>query len=156
MATHTIDAVELVEELNRLIHLDYDAVHAYDAAIDRLDDEASRDALTRFRADHARHIDELQRLVRKLGGEPTDRADVKRVLTQGMVVIRGLQGDHGVLTAMKQNEDQTNAAYERAVALEGLTGPIREVLDRNLVDERRHRAWIEQRLEHLDRLDTST
>ena len=57
---------------------------------------------------------------------------------------------------MKQNEDQTNAAYERAVALEGLTGPIREVLDRNLVDERRHRAWIEQRLEHLDRLDTST
>jgi len=47
---------------------------------------------------------------------------------------------------MKSNEDDTNEAYERAVAREGLPSRLQQILQQNLQDERRHRAWIEARL----------
>ena len=48
---------------------------------------------------------------------------------------------------MKTNEADTNTAYERATRHEGLTPEIVTALERNLGDERRHKAWIEARLE---------
>ena len=47
---------------------------------------------------------------------------------------------------MKSNEDATNAAYEKATREPTITIRLRGLLERNLNDERRHRAWIEQRL----------
>jgi hypothetical protein len=47
---------------------------------------------------------------------------------------------------MKSNEDTTNRKYEESLTTPGLTAEIRQVLERNLGDERRHRAWIESRL----------
>ena len=50
---------------------------------------------------------------------------------------------------MKSNEDTTNQKYEDAVkAASGGQGGsnLLEDLQRNLDDERRHRAWIETRL----------
>jgi len=93
-----------------------------------------------------RHTVELAEYVAKYGYQPATKGDLKRVLTKGKVVLAGLSGDSAVLGAMKSNEDDTNAAYERAAARPGLPEAIRAVLSRNLSDERRHRAWIEQRL----------
>jgi hypothetical protein len=56
-------------------------------------------------------------------------------------------GDRAILRAMKTNEDDTNTAYERATGRADLTPTIRDVLTRALADERRHRQYIEQRLE---------
>jgi hypothetical protein len=61
-------------------------------------------------------------------------------------VLRELTGDSGILKAMKSNEDETNEAYEQALARGDMTANRRDVLERNLADERRHRAWIEGRL----------
>ena len=47
---------------------------------------------------------------------------------------------------MKSNEDDTNQAYEQALDRDDLTADIRDLLARNLADERRHRGWIEARL----------
>ncbi len=138
----------IVKVLNSLIHLDFDAIRAYEAAVKRLDDHEAASNLADFQRDHERHVEVLQQHVRNLGGEPADGADVMRVLTEGMVVLRGgIEGDHGIMSAMKLNEDKTNAAYEAALKTEGLSTAVRATLTQNLGDERRHRAWIVAHLE---------
>lgn len=71
------------------------------------------------------------------------KGDFKAVLTKGKVVIGGLMGDRALMQAMKSNEDDTNAAYERAVGRRDAPPNLMAIFTRNLADERRHRAWIE-------------
>ena len=49
---------------------------------------------------------------------------------------------------MKTNEDDTNTAYERAVKHEEADG-VRPIFEKNLADERRHRAWLESTIATL-------
>ena len=146
MATMVRSEKDIVSLLNDLIALDFDAIEAYDAAIARLSDTNDKDQLQRFLGDHLRHTVELAEHVAKYGYQPVTKADIKRVLIKGKVVLAGLSGDSAVLGAMKSNEDDTNKAYERAVNQQGLPESVRSVLTRNLSDERRHRSWLEQRI----------
>jgi uncharacterized protein (TIGR02284 family) len=150
MATMGGTQKDLAGLLNGLIELDLDAVTAYEAAIDRLDDEGDEAQLGAFRADHERHVHELQPLVSELGEEPAHKGDLKQILTKGKVVLAGLIGEHAVLRAMKANEDDTNMAYDRAVSRDDLPAHVREILLRDRDDERRHRDYIEGRLADLD------
>lgn len=149
MATMVAKDREVVKLLKELIVLDLDAIEAYDAAVDRLATAGDRDQLVRFRQDHQRHVGELSELVRSFGEEPPGQADFRRILTMGKVVLAGLLDDESILRAMKSNEDDTNQAYERAVAHTGLPERVLPVLRANLGDERRHRAWIETRIETM-------
>jgi uncharacterized protein (TIGR02284 family) len=146
MATMVGTQKNLVDALDALLELDYDAIEAYKAAIDRVDDADDKAHLRTFLADHQRHVSELRPIITRLGGSPSEGPDVKQWLTKGKVVIMALAGDKAVMMAMKTNEDDTNAAYERVTARDDLTPDIRTVLERNLGDERRHREWIEARL----------
>jgi rubrerythrin len=146
MATMVGQHGDLNTVLRQLVSLDYDAVEAYRAAIDRLSDTEAKAALSGFMKDHERHIEEVGALIRTRGGDPPKGPDAKRILTQGKVVIAGLFGDRPILMAMKTNEDDTNTAYDRAASRADLTPEAQLLLRRNLDDERRHRAWIEQRL----------
>jgi uncharacterized protein (TIGR02284 family) len=145
------NAAKTVSLLNDLITLDYDAVSAYEAAIDRLTDGTDKTQLARFMEDHRRHITDLTPLVLEHGGKPVMQADFKEILTKGKVVIGGLMGDKVILEAMKSNEETTNKKYENATREAGIAARVRTVLERNLNDERRHRAWIEQRLATMSR-----
>lgn len=147
MATLVGTQKDLPSLLNALLELDYDAVEAYRAAIERLDGQEDKQQLTEFMGDHERHTRDLEPLVRSLGKEPSKGPDIKRWLTKGKVVIAALAGDEAILLAMKTNEEDTNTAYERSLAREDLTNEIRSVLERNFADERRHKAWIEARIE---------
>lgn len=146
MATMVGTQKNLAKLLNALIELDFDAIEAYRAAIDKLENAGDKSQLQSFMADHQRHITDLQPLVVGLGEKPAEKADAKAVLAKGKVVLAGIVGDHAILMAMKSNEDDTNTAYERACARDDLPADIRGVLVRNLGDERRHRAYIESRL----------
>lgn len=150
MGTQVATEKEIVSQLNDLIALDYDAIEAYEAALVRLSDPPSKQQLRQFLGDHQRHTVELAGFVSKYGCAPVTKADFKQILTKGKVVLGGLVGDKSILAAMKSNEDDTNAAYERAVAKTGVPESIRITLSRNLADERRHRVWIEQRLLQMD------
>jgi len=147
MATMVGTQKDLAKLLNALIELDFDAIEAYKAAIQRLNDVNDKSQLSSFLGDHQRHVSELQPLVEAMGQEAAKRADVKQILAKGKVVIAGLVGDRMILMAMKSNEDDTNTAYERAVNRNDLPENLREVLVRNLGDERRHREYLERRLE---------
>jgi uncharacterized protein (TIGR02284 family) len=149
MATMVGKEKDITKLLNDLIALDFDAIEAYEAAIARLDTAGDREQLARFMEDHRRHVRDLSELVRSFGEAPQEGADLKRILTKGKVVLAGLSGDEAVLWAMKSNEDDTNQAYERATASPGLPDRVLSVLRANLADERRHRSWIEQRLDAM-------
>jgi uncharacterized protein (TIGR02284 family) len=138
--------VDVTKMVCDLIELDYDAIEAYRAAIDRLEDFMVQQQLRAFLADHERHVRDLTTFVEGIGGTAPSKGDIKRVLTKGKVIIAQIVGDRGILMAMKSNEDDTNQAYEQAVRRHDLPPDLRELLQRNLSDERRHRAWIEDRL----------
>ena len=146
MATMVGTQRNLVKLLNSLIELDLDAVAAYRAAIERLENTADKNQMGAFMEDHERHITELTQVVESWGEDAAENVDLKAVLTQGKVVIGALFGDRAILMAMKTNEDDTNTAYDRACARADLPEDVRRILVRNRDDEHRHRAYIEQRL----------
>jgi uncharacterized protein (TIGR02284 family) len=149
MATMVGTERGFLNTLGDLMALEQDAIAAYDAAITRIDDAGFKAKLQEFKADHERHVSELDALIAKLGGAPSAGAGLKSMLTQGIVAIGSLFGDKTILRAMKSNEDDTNTAYERAVKHRDVDAAAVRTLERGLADERRHRAWIEETIAGL-------
>lgn len=147
MAT-VMNAKEVISDLNDLIQLDYDAIAAYQSAIERLDTAGYKAQLTDFMGDHKRHVKELSEVVRSEGGTPATEGDAMKILTKGKVVIAGLVGDEAILKAMRVNEEVTNTKYEDAVE-EGYPEQIQALLRQGLADERRHKDWLETTIERL-------
>ena len=132
--------------LSNLIKLDYDAVEAYDAAINRLESEEYKLKLKAFREEQLAHTRNLGEILREMKKNVPEGPDLKQILAQGKVVIAHLFGDKAILSAMKTNMDYTNSAYERALNHKKITPEVREVLRKNLEDEERHRGWIVEQM----------
>lgn len=131
-----------IEVMNDQIHLDRDAIKAYEEAISSCDTQEFKDQLTQFKSDHERHVTELSALVRQYGGTPVETTDIKGFFIQAFTKITA-HGDRSALFAMRGNEKITNKSYEKALENE-LPDDVRALLQRNLDDERRHLAWIEE------------
>jgi uncharacterized protein (TIGR02284 family) len=142
MATTIGTEANLADLLTDLIQLDHDAAYAYREAGERIENASFCSALAAFRQDHLRHVDELGEHLSARGKEPPSEGEIKSFLTQGKVMLGGLVGDKEILQAIKSNEDETNAAYERAVRHQQVGPELRAVLDDALADERRHRDWL--------------
>ncbi|HZP66393.1 MAG TPA: PA2169 family four-helix-bundle protein [Rudaea sp.] len=136
---------KIIEELNELIRFDYDAVGAYNEAIDHVKEAVIRDPLTKFRGDHERHIMDLTAIVRRLGGKPVEKADFKGMVRKTMTKVAGLIGTETVLRAMKSNEEVLNKTYAHHASLD-FPRDILDIVQRNFSDEQRHLAWVEQAL----------
>ena len=149
MVTMVGNETEVVDLLIDLVKLDYDAIDAYNSAIQKLKDKSIADQLRSFRDDHERHTKNLRPFIQDLGGKAPTSGDMKALLTTGKVAMASLMGDKAILFAMKTNEDDTNTAYERATHHQGKSAELQKVLNSNLADERRHRAWIEQTLKKM-------
>lgn len=137
---------DFLSALEQLVRLDYDAIDAYEAAINRLENEYYQDKLEEFKVDHQRHIDEVSEFLRKNNKTPPVGSDIKSLLTQGKVVLAKLLGDETILRAMKSNEIDTNTAYERINSYKAIPQDIKEVLEKGLQDEKKHLAWLEEQL----------
>ncbi len=138
----------LVNKLNELIQLDFDAIVSYGHAIERCTEVEVRRDLERFRADHERHITELSNLIRQLGGQPIAlHRDLKGLVLEGLTTLRSLGGTISLLRAMRTNERLTNRTYAAAADL-AVALAARVVVDQNYADEKRHLKIIES---HLDR-----
>jgi len=143
MATLVGTQSSIVDAIQDLVELDYDAVEAYAAAIKRIDNESYKAQLREFKADHERHIKELSELLRRRGEDVPEGPSGKQWLTKGKVVIANLVGEKAILMAMKSNEVDTNTAYERMVNRKDKWADLLNIVDRGLQDERRHKAWFE-------------
>ncbi|TPE52171.1 DUF2383 domain-containing protein [Amaricoccus solimangrovi] len=150
MAT-TTGAVEgdIKSLIKDLILLEHDAIAAYDSCIERLSDESFRSQISTFRQDHLQHLDVLQEIARETGAEAPEEGDMKQMLTTGKIALANLMGDGAILKAMKTNEDDTVAAYERAARHDDAIARTRAFFEKAHADELRHRAWMERTSESL-------
>jgi rubrerythrin len=148
MATTVGTERELQELVDGLIKLDKAAIEAYEAAIERLQDEALRTKMMEFRDDHADHVRALSEWHREHGIIPPDMAGPKQLLAKGKVAMAGLAGDKLVLQAIESNEEDTNTAYERATT-HRRRGELEPLFERALADERRHRDWLVRTIDSL-------
>jgi uncharacterized protein (TIGR02284 family) len=139
----------LIDNLNDLIALDFDAVNAYESAITRIDAEEVRDVLREYQEDHRRHIRDLSACVSQLGGTPRDKPDAKGFFIQAFTAITSMMGDRAALSAMRSNEELTNKAYDRALAECVWPTSMLQIIERNREDERRHLAYVLQTIDAM-------
>ena len=138
--------MDALGQLQHLLRIDRDAWRAYSQAIDNADEEDLREMLTGFRADHERHIADLSAAIAAMGGTPAKLAHMAGFALARITGVAAGMNSTGALMAIQSNEVVTNQAYELALQTP-LTAELRELLERNLADERRHLAAIRERLE---------
>ncbi len=143
MATLVGTQSTLAEVVRALVELDYDAIEAYRATVERLKDGEVKRSFGLFMADHERHIMELTAYLAEIGEDAPTSAYTKAVLTKGKVIIGSLFGDRSIMLAMKTNETDTNRAYERAVTRTEAPAHVQRQFARALSDERRHAQYID-------------
>jgi len=141
-----LSTAKIIEELCELIRYDYDAIGAYNAAIDDIKEIAASEPLKEFRGDHERHVLELSAIVRGLGGDPPEAPGFKGVIRKTMTKVAGLGGTELTLKAMRSNEEVLNKTYAHHFSLD-FPADIKEVIRRNYADEQRHLAWVESALQ---------
>ncbi len=138
-----MDIQAVIALMRDLVHLDVDAIHAYDQAIKNIDVPSVRTELERFKADHERHVTDLSAAITELGGEsPAIRRDFKGFFIEGMTALRAAMGTEQSLKAMAVNERLTNREYDKAASM-ALPPSIDALIRRNQSDEKRHLQYIE-------------
>jgi rubrerythrin len=129
--------------LTNLMHVEGDAARSYAQAVEAVGASAIRRRLEVFRDEHERHIAAIAAEIRALGMEPPPRhADRRGFLLTGYTAIYASMGTEAALRALRANETLTNHRYDEALAAD-LPDPVRQLIDRNRVDERRHSRFLE-------------
>jgi len=143
---------DFAEALKELLELDYDAIGAYEAAIQRLENIIFKEKLIEFKMDHEHHTQKLTAILvaHNVSNIPQGPDAPKSWLAKGKVVLAGLKDDETILEAMLTNEQDTNTAYERLVNHPAKWPETDTMLRQGLADERRHKAWIEQNIEQAE------
>lgn len=143
---------KIINILSELAQLDIDAVQAYEQALDRIDVVDIYNEINNFKNDHVRHIDDLNAMISKLGGDPLDRSvkDFKGYLIEGMTFLKSITGTKSALSAMRSNEETTNKNYKNALEMHpDLPDDARQLLEKNYSDEKRHLAYIVKVLDEI-------
>ena len=150
MATLVGTQTNFADALRELVELDYDAIEAYAAAIDRLGNTKYKNKLEQFKADHENHVVTLNKFLRDHEEEGVEGPDAKKWLAKGKVILATLIDDKSILQAMLSNEEDTNNAYERMNAHEDIWPEVAEALSKGLADEKAHMEWFEETIEEIE------
>lgn len=129
-----------------LIHLDMDAIKAYEQAIKACDHDSVASQLRAFQADHQRHVRELGDELRRLGEQPRVTTDVKGFFIEKFTAITSI-GTHSALLSMMGNEGLTTSRYKAALDLQDLPESTKAIIRGNYADEQRHLNWIREALD---------
>ncbi len=129
-----------------LIELEYDAVGAYQLAIDKLENIEYKEKLASFLNDHNQHITSLTNYYSKSAIKlPTSPDYTKGMMAKMKVMLGDLTGsDRNILKAMLSNELDTNSAYERIVNHSAKPDDLSEILDKAFIDEQAHKIWLDK------------
>lgn len=136
--------------LKNLIQLEHDAIAAYDAVIEQLDDRGRAEKVRSFREDHHQHLDALSEIAKRHGAYNPGEGSMKSMLTTGKVNIAGLTGGDGaLLKAMSTNETDTVSAYRSALENDDAPEEAHGFLEKALADEERHKSWMDTEADRL-------
>jgi uncharacterized protein (TIGR02284 family) len=129
-----------------LIHLDMDAIKAYEQAIKACEHQNVSSQLRSFQADHQRHVRELSEEMRKLGEQPKVSTDLKGFFIEKFTAITSM-GTRSALMSMRGNEQLTTSRYKAALDLQDLPETTKQIIRNNYADEQRHLEWIKSALD---------
>jgi rubrerythrin len=143
-----VSTEEVVDALNDLLQLEYDALGAYELALENLPAPEHREQLELFRRHHERHVQELNMHIHSLGGSPANEPHATGPLKQALQGLGALGGARGTLIAYRSNELQIRDRYTDCVAraVHWPPGP-RKMVERHAVEEERHVRWATALLE---------
>lgn len=144
MVTLVGTQIHFVDAVKELIELDYEAVEAYEAAINRLENSDYKAQLEKFKQDHQEHISKLSDALQQNNEAAPTGPSAKQYLTQGKVILANIFGDKAILMAMRSNETDTNTAYERMSTRNDIKEIFEPLIQQGLADEKRHKAWLEE------------
>ena len=137
---------EYLNALKALLELEYDALEAYEAALNRLEDPSYKKQIKNFRNDHRRHVANLTNLLLKHDQTPPTGPTIKSFMTQGKVIIGNLINDDAILRAMASNEEDSNTAYSRLCQYASIPDDELAILEQAYNDEKLHKEWITETL----------
>ncbi len=138
---------ELIRKLHSLAQLDTDAVAVYDEALEHVTDDDVRKRFEEFQGEHRYHADQLTSAIERLGAErPSFEEDFTGRMAEWVTAIRSQRGTQGALHAMETAEHYHNRHYDEAVAWDVGDAELAQMLQQFDDDEKRHLAFIEERL----------
>lgn len=148
------ESVELqmneVEVMTGLARLDLESALCYEAAAAVVDDEGTKQQLLTFAKDHRRHVEALDKLIRKRGAPAFSASiDETKFLLPMLGRLAHPLGDDVVLMTLLNNEHLTNSSYRSALEFEW-EDDIFKVLEAAAGDEDLHFDWLVQASEALE------
>lgn len=148
MVTFVGKQESFADAVKELVELEYDAIEAYEASIERLSNSGYQKKLTEFKEDHLHHIKKLTQVLQQHKETAPEGPDsTKQWLAKGKVVLSNLIGDIAILRAMKSNEIDTNSAYEHMCMHESIWEDCVKLMHDFLDDEKKHKLWLETTIE---------
>jgi rubrerythrin len=141
---------DFLDAVSDLIELDYDAIEAYNVAIDKVENSIYREKLKKFREDHKRHVQDFSEFLKRHGKTAPSGPSGKQWLTKGKVALANFLGDNTILKAMASNEIDTKEAYTRMQSREDKFADAKEIIKKGLDDETTHKMWLDEVIEKLN------
>jgi len=160
----------IVNLLNRSLQIEYDLLFNYPRVIDklvnvdRIQDEQIVNALEIMGKDSLRHFDEVDKLIKKLGGESIWRIDVIDLSQDAEEILdQQLEKEEWVVSWYKEAKQ---VAEQNKVKVRGFLGrpvggsdklpedfvnvnDIISMLDRHILDELRHQRLVKDSIDKL-------
>lgn len=137
MVRDALSRHEVLRRLNNVLMLEHALVEAYGEAVHRLEDGKWASRVDEVREEHLRHAGEIAALIRRLGGEPKERASILGATRRG-VVGAAMGGDRGVLLAMRADELRLRRAYEALAVATHAPPEVADLAQRVAERERAH------------------
>ena len=140
-ATDNDDAIDI---LNDLLESCRDGQFGFDLAAEHAESADLKTTLARHAAECRSAGQELEMLIRQLGGEPDEGGSVSGALHRGWVSVRGtLSGysDQAMLDECERGEDSAVARYRKALK-QTLPAPIRSMVERQAQGAQRNHDQI--------------
>ena len=134
---------DFAEVLRQLAELNFDVVESYNAAINRVRSENYQAKLKEFKADHIRHISQINEILMNHSHKNVEGPSMKQWITKGRVVMADIVGDKNISKAMHENEKDTDAAYNKANNHKDRWSDCVNLLSTGINDEKSHTFWFE-------------
>lgn len=129
--------------LQDLVELEYDAIEAYNSAINRVQNAQYRVQLAEFRSNHEKHVQKLSEFLNNASKKVPANKPGLGGLAKNKVMLGNIIGDKAVLLAMLSHEIDTNKAHLRLLEHEEIWPTVVDILRRGVIEQRRHKAWFE-------------
>lgn len=129
--------------LNTLIELTHDVSVAFEAAIDRAENESWLKGFHDILEQNNTQLAALRPYAQRLSQNVSDSPDIKALLNHGAVRLASLIGDGPLLHALCRIQADMVTAYTRACAYERLPEALEGLFATHLAQARGQLAWLQ-------------